>query len=178
MLDYLRKLDPLPRSARRFQRKREETVLRFQQRVARTPSQSEIAAELKLSLSRYRLFENASQGGMVLSLENMSSNDHVRSAHANDASIEALDLLRGLDSALGSLPEPERTVMESIQGGVSLYEIARRLRKPPSHVSQIRSNGIRRLRTALGVSPLSSWIASQRRLTPSGIVGRRSRFSI
>jgi RNA polymerase sigma factor for flagellar operon FliA len=156
MLDYLRKLDPLPRSVRHFYRRREEVAICLQQSSGDAPPASEIAAELKLSLSRYRCLDYATQGGIVLRLENMTSNDHVRSATADLSAIEQMDLLHGLDSAIRNLPEPERTVMESIQFGVSLCEIARRLHKPQSYVSQIRSNGLHRLRTTLGASPGSS----------------------
>jgi len=155
MLDYLRKLDPLPRSVRHFHRKREEVATCLQRHSGDAPLASEIAAELKLSLSRYQCLDCAAQGGIVLSLENMTSHDHVRSAPADHSAIE-MDLLRGLDFAIRNLPEPERTVMESIQFGVSLCEIARRLHKPQSYVSQIRSKGLHRLRTTLGASPGSS----------------------
>jgi RNA polymerase sigma factor FliA len=162
MLDYLRKLDPLSRSVRQFLRRRDEAVPRLQQRIGDAPRDSEVAAELKLPLSRYRLLDRAAQGSIVLSLENMTGSDHVKSVRANDSAIEEMDFLRGLDSAIRNLPEPERTVMLAIQHGVSICEISRRLRKSQTHVSRIKSNGIDRLRMALGTSPVSSWTPSKR----------------
>jgi len=156
ILDYLRTFDPLSRPVRQFQRGREEAVLRLQRRDAKMPSESEIADELNLSLPRYRLLNNAAQGGIVLCLEDMPSNDYVRLARAKESTIDEMDLLHGLDSALRSLPEPERTVIEAIRAGISLGDIARRLRKPLSHVSRVRSNGIHRLRMTLGISTTSS----------------------
>jgi RNA polymerase sigma factor for flagellar operon FliA len=148
MLDYLRSLDPLPRSVRQFQRRREEAVTRLQQRSGHVQLESEIAAELKLSLSRYRLLDHAALS-IVLSLENMTWNDHVRSAQAIESVIEETDLVRRLNSAIRNLPEPERTVIVSFQQGLTLREIAFQLGKHDSRASQIKANGIALLRKSL-----------------------------
>jgi RNA polymerase sigma factor for flagellar operon FliA len=50
ILDHLRRLDPVSRRVRRFQKKREEAVSHLEERAARPPSESEIAAELNLPL--------------------------------------------------------------------------------------------------------------------------------
>jgi RNA polymerase sigma factor for flagellar operon FliA len=162
MLDYLRRLDPLSRSVRQFERRREEALVRLQRRVPRTPAQSEIAAELKLSLVQYGLLNQAAQAGVVLSLDNMTSHDDVRSGRASDFHYEDADLRRELKSAIEHLPEPERTVIHAIRDGISICEIARRLHEPQSNVSRIKSNGIHRLRMTLGISPSSSGIHSER----------------
>ena len=43
ILDYLRQLDPLPRSIRRFVRRREETELRLERHLGRPPMEAELA---------------------------------------------------------------------------------------------------------------------------------------
>jgi RNA polymerase sigma factor for flagellar operon FliA len=162
MLDYLRKLDPLSRPIRQFQRRREVAVQRLQGRSGNTPADSEVASELKLSLPHYRILERAAQGSIVLNLESMTAKDQAISAQGNSSGIEEMDLLRGLDSAIRNLPEPERSVIHAVRVGISDREIARRLHRPQLEVSRIKSNGIRRLRMALGISSVSSRAPSER----------------
>lgn len=69
MLDYLRQLDPLPRSVRRFAKQREEAVLRLTRHLGRKPEESELAQELDLSVMRMRKLECVARAGYVRSLE-------------------------------------------------------------------------------------------------------------
>jgi RNA polymerase sigma factor FliA len=57
MLDYLRKLDPLPRSVRNFVRRRDEARVQLERQLGRSPEPAEIAAILGLSIERYRRLE-------------------------------------------------------------------------------------------------------------------------
>ena len=69
MLDYLRQLDPLPRSVRRFVRQRAEAELRLSHHLGRKPEESELAQELGLSITRMRKLECVARAGQVRSLE-------------------------------------------------------------------------------------------------------------
>src|SRR5579859_5557250 len=66
MFDYLRQLDPLPRSVRRFQRSREAAATQLEQRLGRGPSENEVAQEIGLSIEKYRQFARVVQAGSVL----------------------------------------------------------------------------------------------------------------
>jgi RNA polymerase sigma factor for flagellar operon FliA len=69
MLDYLRQLDPLPRSVRRFVRQRAEAALRLTLHLGREPEEFELAQELGLSITRMRKLECVARAGQVRSLE-------------------------------------------------------------------------------------------------------------
>jgi RNA polymerase sigma factor for flagellar operon FliA len=69
MFDYLRQLDPLPRSVRRFVRHRVQAVLRLTRHLGRQPDESELAQELGLSVTRMRKLECVARAGQVRSLE-------------------------------------------------------------------------------------------------------------
>lgn len=71
MLDYLRQLDPLPRSVRRFARQREEAQRTLDQRLHRAPEESEIADALDLSIERYRKLDRIVRAAEVRSLDAM-----------------------------------------------------------------------------------------------------------
>lgn len=53
ILDYLRRLDPLSRSVRQFERRRVAVAAEFESRCGRTPSDEELARELGLSLPKF-----------------------------------------------------------------------------------------------------------------------------
>ncbi len=53
MLDELRQLDWLPRGARRNMRQIEAAVNALQQRLGRSPTEKEIAGELRVSIEGY-----------------------------------------------------------------------------------------------------------------------------
>jgi RNA polymerase sigma factor FliA len=69
ILDYLRKLDPLPRSARRFVKERDKAALLLQSELGRMPEPAELAHALGLSIERYRKLAWAVPAAQVVSLE-------------------------------------------------------------------------------------------------------------
>jgi RNA polymerase sigma factor for flagellar operon FliA len=69
MLDYLRQLDPLPRAVRQFARRREEALRRMEERLARVPSDDEIAIELGVPLAKYRRLILAIRASSTVSLD-------------------------------------------------------------------------------------------------------------
>jgi RNA polymerase sigma factor FliA len=54
MLDYLRAIDPLPRSLRSFVRRRRALVDQLGESLGRQPQESEIAGAMNISINRYR----------------------------------------------------------------------------------------------------------------------------
>jgi RNA polymerase sigma factor for flagellar operon FliA len=69
ILDYLRKLDPLSRSARRFVRQRAEASLRLESQLGRPPEAAELAEALGLPIERYRRLEWAGRAGQLVSFD-------------------------------------------------------------------------------------------------------------
>jgi RNA polymerase sigma factor for flagellar operon FliA len=55
MLDYLRQIDPLPRNARRFQKRRDAVMAEFA-KVGETPTYEQIAEALGVSMRRFVSF--------------------------------------------------------------------------------------------------------------------------
>jgi RNA polymerase sigma factor FliA len=71
IFDYLRKLDPLSRSARRFVKERAKTFLRLEFELGRPPEVGELAEALGLPLERYRRLEWAVRAADVVSLDGL-----------------------------------------------------------------------------------------------------------
>jgi RNA polymerase sigma factor for flagellar operon FliA len=69
MLDYLRELDPLPRSVRQFVRRRDEACSRLEHRLGRLPETAEIAEVLGLSIDRYRRLECTARAAHTVCLD-------------------------------------------------------------------------------------------------------------
>jgi RNA polymerase sigma factor for flagellar operon FliA len=69
ILDYLRKLDPLSRSARRFVRQRAEASLRLESQLGRPPEAAELADALGLPIERYRRLEWAVRAAQLVSFD-------------------------------------------------------------------------------------------------------------
>jgi RNA polymerase sigma factor FliA len=113
MLDYLRKLDPLPRAVTSFIRDRESATGELEQRLYRAPSDDEVAAFLSIPIERYRRLSRIAQSGEMLHLDQRG--EAFRSAREIPASDDwtpyTIALIRALDLAVESLPERERTVI-------------------------------------------------------------------
>src|SRR5690606_7320858 len=75
MLDELRGADWLSRGTRRQQRDIEGAVQRLEQRLSRAPHESEIAAEMGLSLGDYQEMLGKVRGTQLIYLEDMSGDE-------------------------------------------------------------------------------------------------------
>ncbi|MGI9072235.1 MAG: sigma factor [Bryobacteraceae bacterium] len=69
MLDYLRQLDPMPRSVRRFVRQRDQVAERIERLQGRTAPEAEIAEVLGIPLTRYRKLDRIARAAQTRSLE-------------------------------------------------------------------------------------------------------------
>ncbi|AGH74141.1 RNA polymerase sigma factor FliA [Edwardsiella piscicida] len=158
MLDELRSRDWVPRSVRRNARGVSAAMQRAEQRLGRTPGDSEIAQEMGIPLEEYQqilLDTNTSQ---------LFSYDEWREEHGDSAepaleqSEEANPLRQLLESdlrgrviaAIEALPEREKLVLTLYyQEELNLKEIGAVLEVGESRVSQLHSQAIKRLRTRL-----------------------------
>lgn len=160
MLDELRSVDWMSRGDRKLQRDIESAVHRLEQRLHRAPSESEIAAELELSLPAYQEMLGRVRGTQIVHLEDIGASDdgsddfldrHVADEGANPmALLQDHRMRQALVDAIGNLPEREQLVMSLYyEQDMNLKEIALVLGVTESRVCQLHSQSIARLRAKL-----------------------------
>lgn len=159
MLDELRALDWLPRTVRENMRKIENAIFDLQKRLARNPTEAEIAAFLNLSVQQYHRFLSDNSGHQLLYLEDFVSDEN-DDGFLDRYDTEKLDnplesLLEigfrdALIDAIDALPDKEKLIMGLYyEQELNLKEIGAVLDVSESRVSQIHSQAISRLRSLL-----------------------------
>lgn len=159
ILDSLRGLDWAPRQKRRKAKQIEAAVAAAEQRLHRTPSEEEIATELKLTLEEYRVWLVEVRGVNLGSLEYVAGEEGTRDLlkYISDTEdtwpshiLERAELERLLAEAVEKMPYIERTVLSLYYyEELTLREIAKVVNLHESRVSQLKSQAILRLRTYL-----------------------------
>jgi RNA polymerase sigma factor for flagellar operon FliA len=160
MIDELRENDWMSRSSRKSQREIEGAVQKLEHRLGRSPSESEIAAELGISLSDYQSLLTKVQGTQLVYLEDISggsdSEDSFLDRHAGDTDADPMEVLRdqrlreSLVAAIKTLPEREQHIMSMYyEHDMNLKEIAAVLGVTESRVCQLHSQSIARLRAKM-----------------------------
>lgn len=159
MIDELRGADWMSRGSRKHQRDIETALRKLQQRLGRTPHESEIAKEMGLSLSDYQELLGKVRGTQLVYLEDMSGDDgdgDFLDRHLVDEDAGPMALLQdrrmreALVAAIKQLPEREQFVMSMYyEQDMNLKEIAAVLGVTESRVCQLHSQSIARLRTKL-----------------------------
>ncbi|WP_367067449.1 RNA polymerase sigma factor FliA [Oryzisolibacter sp. LB2S] len=160
MLDELRDGDWMSRGARKSQKDIEQALQRVEQRLGRSPLESEIAAELGLSLQDYQALLGKVRGTQLVYLEDMTGSDEgdegFLDRHAADEGADPMSMLRdrrlrtALVAAIGQLPEREQHIMGMYyEHDMNLKEIAAVLGVTESRVCQLHSQAIARLRTKM-----------------------------
>ncbi|MGM9512671.1 RNA polymerase sigma factor FliA [Roseateles sp. DB2] len=159
MLDELRGGDWMSRGTRRQQRSIEAAVHKLEQRLGRAPHESEIAAEMGLSLADYQEMLSKVRGTQLVYLEDMSGDegsDDYLDRHVVDESNNPMAQLQdhrmreALVAAIKNLPEREQFVMSMYyEHDMNLKEIAAVLKVTESRVCQLHSQAIARLRVKL-----------------------------
>jgi len=158
MLDELRSQDWLPRSVRNKSRKIEGAIQKQEQARMRPPSESEVAAELGVSLIEYREMLNDAHGVQILHYEDFNREGEQETWHDASAADQATpldallagDLRQALIDAIGALPEREKLLMSlCYEEGLNLKEIGAVLGVTEARVCQLRSQAVARIRTHL-----------------------------
>jgi RNA polymerase sigma factor FliA len=159
MLDELRGGDWMSRGSRKQQRSIAAAVHRLEQRFGRAPQESEIAAEMGVSLAEYQELLAKVRGTRLVYLEDMSGDDgdddhldrHVGDEAANPlAQLQDHRMREALIAAIKTLPEREQYVMSMYyEHDMNLKEIAAVLKVTESRVCQLHSQSIARLRVKL-----------------------------
>ena len=159
ILDSLRVLDWSPRELRRKGRAVQEAIQTITRTQRRTPTEPEIARELKLSLNEYQLLLGQLKGLEIGSL-NLEHNDdsgedqlaYIAGSPEDDPLFRCLqgEMRQMLIDAIEELPEKERMVLTLYYyEELTMKEIGLTLGVVESRVSQIHSAAVGRLRTRL-----------------------------
>ena len=159
MLDELRGSDWMSRGNRKQQRDIESAVHRLEQKLGRAPHESEIAAEMGVTLAQYQETLTKVRGTQLVYLEDMGGDEgsddyldrHVASEDANPlAMLQDHRMREALVEAIKNLPEREQYVMSMYyEHDMNLKEIAAVLGVTESRVCQLHSQSIARLRVKL-----------------------------
>lgn len=159
MIDELRENDWMSRGSRKSQKEIEGALHRLEHRLGRSPTESEIASELGMSLSDYQTLLGKVQGTQLVYLEDMSGSegdDSFLDRHMVDDEGDPMQLLRNqrlrqsLVEAIKALPEREQYIMSMYyEQDMNLKEIAAVLGVTESRVCQLHSQSIARLRAKM-----------------------------
>jgi len=160
MLDELREGDWMSRSSRKSQKEIEQALRRVEQKLGRSPLESEIAAELDMSLEEYQSLLGKVRGTQLIYLEDMQGSDEgdegFLDRHVADEGADPMAVLRdqrlraSLVDAIKALPEREQHIMGMYyEHDMNLKEIAAVLGVTESRVCQLHSQAIARLRTKM-----------------------------
>jgi len=160
MLDELRGNDWMSRGSRKSQKEIETTMRRLEHRLGRSPIESEIAAEMGMTLVEYQSLLGKVRGTQLVYLEDMSRNgeddDNFLDRHVADGEADPMNMLRdhrlreSLVAAIKGLPEREQYIMSMYyEKDMNLKEIAAVLDVTESRVCQLHSQSIARLRAKM-----------------------------
>jgi RNA polymerase sigma factor for flagellar operon FliA len=160
MLDELRGNDWMSRGSRKSQKEIETTMRRLEHRLGRSPIESEIAAEMDMTLVEYQSLLGKVRGTQLVYLEDMSRNgeddDNFLDRHVADSEADPMNMLRdhrlreSLVAAIKGLPEREQYIMSMYyEQDMNLKEIAAVLDVTESRICQLHSQSIARLRAKM-----------------------------
>lgn len=159
ILDSLRQTDWAPRLKRKQAREFETAIGRAEQRLGRVPEEAEIAAELSLTVGQYREKLTEMEALNIAELEFVRDDNDLPAVlkyastpdeAAPDSTLERAELERIIATAIDRIPKVEKTVLSLyFYEELTLREIAQIMGIHLSRVSQIKSQAILRLRTAM-----------------------------
>ena len=160
MLDELRENDWASRGTRKSQKEIEESIRRLEHRLGHTPLESDIAADLGMTLSDYQSLLAKVRGTQLVYLEDMTNHsddeDSFLDRHMGDTEADPLNMLRNqrlrdaLVAAINNLPEREQYIMSMYyEQDMNLKEIAAVLDVTESRICQLHSQSIARLRAKM-----------------------------
>jgi RNA polymerase sigma factor FliA len=160
ILDSLREGDWGPRALRRQARNVEQAFRNCKARLGREPNESEVAAEMQLSLSNYQQLLGELRGLDLGSLQAESGDGSIgeerwryREEAVEDNSYQVClrsEMLDLLERAIGELPERERRVLALYHfEELTMKEVGSVIGIGESRVSQVHTGALLRLRTRL-----------------------------
>ncbi|HHF7373244.1 RNA polymerase sigma factor FliA [Legionella bozemanae] len=156
MLDEVRRNDWVPRSVHRNGRMISEAVKNVENRLGREAKDSEIAAELEISIAEYHEMLQDSVSSHLYGFEDLGVTDDALQVEEGYTSTEPhvnvlhSDLMRRLSEVIRGLPQKERMVLSLYyEQDLNLKEIGEVIGVSESRVSQILSQAIHRIKSRL-----------------------------
>ena len=158
MLDELRQADWMPRSLRRDMRRVEAAMSKLQQRLGKSPTESEVAKELGMPLTDYQQMLFESRGAQLVYYEDFHTegDEDFFDRYEFDIDADPLSLLQNehfrgaLITAIDKLPERERMLMGMhYEQEMNLREIGEVMGVSESRVCQLHTQAVARLRSML-----------------------------
>ncbi|MBR0565967.1 RNA polymerase sigma factor FliA [Azoarcus sp. L1K30] len=155
MLDGLRENDWVPRSLRRDMRRIESAINELEQLNGRTPTETELAESLGVSLAEYQHMLQEARGHQLVYFDDFARDEgedflerHFGDHETNPLTLlEKADTRAGLVRAIDALPEREKMIMALYYDEeLNLREIGEVLGVTESRVCQLHSQAIARLR--------------------------------
>lgn len=168
IIDRIRSQDWVPRGTQRRFKKIQNTILKLQLKLGRTPSSEEIAQELGSTKERIDAAVAEMESNSLVSIyESRDSGnsdggfeiiDTIQDKNASDplADLETKDIKNDLSSALGKLPERERMILALYyHENLTLKEIGEAISISESRVCQLHAQAIMKLRKLLNSKDIS-----------------------
>ena len=153
ILDQVRKLSYLPRSAMVNIRDHNEATAALSSELGREPSQTELAEFMGKDLESFHKERTHAYMFQTVSIESQVMDDvEIPSNEINEPESELADaqLLNALEGSIESLPERDKTIISLYYvEEMNLKEIGAVLDISESRVSQILSSTVKKLRTHL-----------------------------
>ncbi len=157
ILDELRSLDWLPRSARARGRQIAAAVAELESKLERPAEPREVAGALGIDLSTFWKWREDMTGGLTVPLDGSAGDDHGSAtleetladpeAPRPDEMVTREEGMAAVRDAIGKLPPRERTVLALYYyEEMNLKQIAEVLHVTESRVSQIRTQALKRLK--------------------------------
>lgn len=155
IIDYLRRLDPLPRRRRAKVAREREACRRLSQVLGGDPDESLVASELDVTVSELRVIRCDASRRFQESLDEIRDEEHgltlvdMLSDTDADEAFERMDwddVRRHLDTCADCLDQRDRTILELYFGeDLTLNEIGDLLGISEARVSQLRRSALARL---------------------------------
>ena len=155
ILDEVRQLSYLPRSAVAFNKSENEAINFLASELGRTPTQSELAEHMGDDLEEFQKKRGNAKRFETLSMEVIS--DEVlgivdERSRQPDAIVEHEDFMRAVTEAIAELPERDQLLMSLYYvEELNLKEIGEVLGVTESRVSQLLTGIVKKLRLSLGI---------------------------
>lgn len=163
VIDYLRKIDQVPRMQRASYGKAQETIDKLSQYLGRVPNDDEVAAEMGMTLKEYHQLLSNVQQRNALSLDGFATQESGSfydtladpESEIPGSTDERTEMVHKLQRLIGQLNERDRLVLTLyFFEDMTLSEIGLLLDRSEARISQIVGKLIMKLRGDLTREPM------------------------
>lgn len=159
ILDGLRALDWVPRSVRSRSRSVQDAIAQLEHQLGRTPTDEEIAAELKITVEELEKWLSDIAVGSVGPLDHVAMDNTAAEANAQiqpGRAMEEGELRDAMRAEISKLPEREQAILILYyEDGLTLSEIGDALGVTESRISQIHTKAVLQLRSRLAAAGMA-----------------------